>query len=312
MLRTLNRLLLFVGGMCAAVSWWAFAAQQTVFNPTATREAAAGLLAIGPVQDSAVRSISQQVLRALPPGTDPRTADAVARKAVTDARVRTAFADAAASVHEQLLERGGTSQELVVDTSTVTAALKTALWQADPAMMSHFRAKEVTMRFDTRNFPNLHGARVAAPRVARTAFSFAIVAWMLAFAAGAGRLVTARRIGRRLVGIGFTPVMFWIVVPAVVRLLHLPIAAGLTPVAHSYSQRLVTPAVVIVGIGATMWIAGWIAGPALRWLRRNRNGFRVDDVVVPFPARSGPTWRASEHWPLRATGSDSDRIDMHL
>lgn len=309
MQRTVARVLLFVGGLAAALSWWAFAAEQTVFNPRATHDVAARLLDAGPVQDSAVRSLASQLRKGLPKGTDASVATSIARQAVRDPDLHEAFGDAARTLHEQLLDHGGTHHELVVDTAAVNAALRAALAHAAPDLAKRFRPTPFSMRFDTRRFPNLAHARALMPELRLAGLFVAILTWALALALHPDRAAATRSIGRRIAGVAMVPVMMWVIVPAIMRLLSHELGSDITPIATGYGTRLVPPAVALLVVGATIWTIARFAGPMRRLAHRRRAAAITPGVVVPLPRRSD---RAPFHPVHGSAAAGGDGVDLFL
>lgn len=309
MQRTVARVLLFVGGLAAAISWWAFAAEQTVLNPRATHDVAARLLDAGPVQDAAVRSLSSQLRTGLPTGTDATVAMSIARQAVRDPGLHEAFGEAARTLHEQLLDHGGAHSELVVNTAAVNAALRTALAHAAPDLVKHFRPTPFSMRFDTRRLPNLARARTLMPELRLTGFFVAILAWTLALALHPDRAAASRSIGRRITGVAMVPVMMWVIVPAIMRLLSHELGSDITPVATGYGPRLVRPAVALLVVGVTIWTVARFAGPIRQLAHRRRAAVITSGVVVPLPRRSE---RAPFHRVHGGAAVGGDGVDLFL
>jgi hypothetical protein len=310
--RVVSRFALFLGGLAAVVSWWSFAAHRTVFDPVATREAALGVLESTPVRDKAVTSLSEQLDRLLPPGATTAQRNQTrlaASRALTDPRLRTAFADAIASVHEQLLTKGGSPDKLVIDTRAVTKALRDALASVDPALARQLADQQFRVSFDTSNIPNLHAASSAVPDVALLAALAAIAFWALAILFHPDPSVAVRRVGRRLVALGLGPVIVFIVLPAVLRAFKPDAAATLTPFARSYGSRLAPAATVIVIVGAGVWLAGRFGRIAGRRSKPGAAGPAPSATITGGDGLAPPrVGVARRRGPVR----HSDRVDVKL
>ena len=315
------RLLLFIGGFAAVVAWWAFAAQQTVFDVQATREAASGLLSAKSLQSKAIDSLSQQVTSILPPGADAAKVQAATTSAMSDPRVREAFGAAVASIQEQLLNNGGTAHQLVVDTSAVTAAVDDALAKVDPTLAKQFNHKPVTFSFDTKGLPNLSGPKRAVPNVALFGALIALGAWLGAILLHPDPWVAVRRIGRRITGIGAAPVVMWIIVPAILVKFKVDAAQTLTPLARTYGKRLAPAAIVLLVVGIALWIGGRVGATAAKAARAAANAanaanaprrpeaagltnYRTDGV-----SRRGSSTRAPSRGPVTVR---ADRFETRL
>ncbi len=262
--RALARFALFVGGFAAVVGWWAFAAQHTILDPTATRDAAFGLLQAKPIQSKARDSLINQINQYIPPslvGASTTKVRAATTAALSDDRVQQAFADGIGSFHRQLLTNVGTPQKLSIDTAAVTAAVHDSLAQQDPALAKWLRGKSLSIEFNTSSVPNLHGVTGATPLIALIASLTAIALWGAAILLHPDHPVAVRKIGRRLIGIGAMPVVFWVILPALLERFHADAAQLFSPLARSYGKRLALPAVIILLIGCGVWVGGRLGTP---------------------------------------------------
>src|SRR4051812_7157499 len=156
------RVLLFVGGLAAAFAWWGFAAQQTLLDPAATREAAMGLLSTPPVQDAAVTSLADQLTEMVPRNIANQTvtdaqARALARSAALtalhDPALRQAFANAVASLQQQAIDGDASRNGLSVDTAAVTTAIHNAVARVDPNAAATMPVTPVQLHFKTSRLP---------------------------------------------------------------------------------------------------------------------------------------------------------------
>lgn len=314
--RSVARVFLFLGGLAAVVGWWAFAAQQTIFDVQATREAATGLLGAKSLQTKAVDSLTEQLTKLLPPGTDSTQVRQAATGALNDPRVTAAFADAVASIQEQLLTNNGTKQKLVVDTRAVTTAVQDALAKVDPSLAESFGKKPVTFSFDTTGLPNLSGPKRSIPNIALIASLLAIAAWLGAILTHPDQWEAVRRIGRLITSIGVAPVLLWIVVPRVLEAFQADATQTLSPLASTYGKRLAPAAIVLLVVGIALWVGGRVGGASAKAARALANK-RTSGHDVPGSSDGVSTGagRSSRNYPRRGQGSrviEAERFDVQL
>ncbi len=287
--RAIARLALFLGGLAAAISWWAFAAQHTILDPKATQEAAYGLLQSPPIAKKAADSLTSQLDSLLPStvaGNNTAKTRQAATAALTDPRVRQAFSEAIGSIHQQLLTKGGTHDQLIVDTAAVTTAVQDALARVDPSMAAQLSGKSLSMKFDTSHLPNLNRTSSTAPRVALLAAFAAVAFWALAILLHPNHFVAIRRIGRRIAAIGAVPVIMWVILPAALAKLNAEATQTFSPLARSYGKRLALPAIIVLFVGLGIWIAGRIGDTAVSTASAfSRRTKRTPSESAPRPVR---------------------------
>jgi hypothetical protein len=254
-----------VGGLAAALAWWGFAAQQTLLDPSATREAAVGLLAAQPVQSAAVDSLTNQLIAMVPRNIDRHgVTDAQARSlahnaaaaALRDPQLRRAFADAIASLQQQVIDGDASRKGLTVNAAAVTAAVRHAVARVDPQTAARMPDKPVKLHFDTSGLPSLRAVDQRAGSVTLIAALLAIAAWFGAVVVHPEPFTAMRTIGRRVVVIGALPLIFWVLVPAGLRALHFGAADVTSPLASAYGHRLAPAAFAVLAIGIGLWVAG--------------------------------------------------------
>ncbi len=317
--RVLATILLFVGGFAAALSWWGFAAQQTLLDPSATREAALGLLSAKPIQDKAITSLADQLLAALPQipagaggstAASQREAATVARQAATaalqDPALRHAFADSIASLQEQLIRGDSSGKGLTLDTTAVTRAVRNAVAGVDPALAAQLDTKPVTLHLDTAKLPSLKAVDQGAAPATLWAALVALLAWSMAVLVHPEPWTAVRKIGRRVVVIGALPLIFWILVPAGLRAMHLSAAEVVSPLASAYGRRLAVPAFAVLGVGAVLWIVGHFAAKT-GW---GTPAARATTAPAPTPPRGAATARGARNLRRRAQAEPLERVDI--
>ncbi len=305
----LARFLLFVGSLAAAVAWWGYAAQQTLLDPAATRDATAGLLAAKPVQDSAINSLTDQLLSRVPAGSasnaDMARARTLAHEAATaalhDPQLQRAFGDAIASLQQQLINGDPSRNGLTVDTAAVTAAVRNAVTRADPALAARLPNDPVRLHFDTNRLPNLRGFNHGTDTATLVAALLAMAAWFGAVLVHPSPWTATRLIGRRIVVIGALPLVFWVLIPAGLRALHVSAAEVLAPLASAYGGRLAPAAAAVTAIGAVLWITGHLGTMSARSAARRNEQF-------PRLPRDGR--RGSVVYDRRGTTELLDRVDV--
>ncbi|HEY3833993.1 MAG TPA: hypothetical protein VGO03_16990 [Acidimicrobiia bacterium] len=304
----LARVLLAIGGLAAAFAWWGFAAQQTILNPSATRDAAVGLLAAKPVQDSAVNSLADQLVSMIPRGDANRAgisteqARTLARQAATsalqDPALRRAFGNAIASMQQQLIDGDVSRNGLTIDTGAVTTAVHNAVANVDPAAAVQMPSTPVKLHFDTTKLPSLRGVDQHTNTVTLLAALIAIAAWFGAVLVHPEPWTATRIIGRRLFVIGALPLVFWVLIPAGLRAAHVSAAEVLSPLASAYGRRLAPPGFAVLGVGALLWVAGHLVGATAGAARRSRRGVVAPAAVPAVPRRGVNYTRAGTTEPL--------------
>ncbi len=313
--RGIARVALLLGGLAAVASWWSFAATQTVFDVEATRDTATSLFAAKPIQDNAIKSLSEQLASLLPSSTSSQNAAAqqAATAALADPKVVAAFGAAISSLHEQLLADGPKSNDIAIDTSAVTAAVKDRLASIDPALAASIKDDSLSIKFDTGDIPNLSGPKAAAPKIAVFGAFAAIALSALAILLHPEPFVAVRGVGRRLIGIGMIPVVMWVIVPWLLRKFEADAAQTLSPLASGYGKRLAGPALILACLGLGIWVAGRFSSPALKAagkLSRSASNAAqtINDAQHVHTQNATRPRRAGKANPCTAT----DRVDVKL
>ncbi len=304
------RMLLFIGGLAAAFVWWGFAAQQTLLDPSATRDATVGLLSAKPVQDAAVSSLADQLVGMVPTtGAHAVLTAAQARTlshdaatvALQDPALRRAFANVVASLQQQLIDGDASRNGLTLDTAAVTAAVHDSVARVDPRVAAQMPTTPVKLHFDTTRLPSLRAVDQHTSTASLVAALLALASWFGAVLLHPEPWTATRIIGRRLFLIGALPLVFWVLIPAGLRAAHVSAAEILSPLADAYGRRLAPPAFAVLATGAALWVAGRLAALSARSpARRRRYG-----GAAPAAATAGSRYAGDSTDPL-------DRLDVRV
>jgi hypothetical protein len=256
------RLLLAIGAISASVSFWAFSAQRTILDPTATRDLATALIDTGAVTDSLSQQIADQLERALPAdvaGQLPaRDIERIANAVVEDPRVAAAFSATIESAHEQLL-RGDRGGDLAIDSGAINRALRDTVSEFDPALGARIsEADPIGLTIDGGNLPSLQPVERGVDTALLAGAVIAIMAFGLGVAIHPEPWRAVAIVGRRLSAIALMPIALYLVVPGVLRSIGSDRTDTLTPFATAYGARILPAAIALTVGGVALWVGGFV------------------------------------------------------
>ena len=272
------RILLTLGFLAASVSYSSWVLNRTVLDPSATRSATHALITAPSVRSALARQLFDTLSPKLghAAAVDPKLRTAV-NAAVADPRFVNAFADAITKIHASILSDHGGS--VTLDTSAVTASLRSAMAHHDPALANKVRTLgkvRLPLGGDAK-LPHINGAVRAVSRAGTIA---ALLAFLLIGAA----LLLAHdakmigRAGRRVALLAIGPTLAFAVLPRI-------LAAGrgnpetvAAAVLRAYGRRVLLSAAVLVVLGVSTWLVA-VAMPVLR--RRAVRGERPPAAALP-------------------------------
>lgn len=281
--RTLSGLLLSTGLLAAGLAFGAWSLTRTVLDTAAGGELAQALLDAPAVEDALTRDLERQVQAALADDSevpvDAATVEAATRAVLADPRFEAAFTETVESVHRIVL--GDPDADDTLDVGALTAAVRDALAEADPALAAQMPAgEEIELELDAAGLPRLGDASGTVRAVALLASlaALALLASGCWCAPSRGRAL--RRIGRRVALLGAIPVLFAVGAPIVLRSVGGDWAATVAPVAGLLLARVVPGALALAIAG----VAVWAVGRAVTRAESDRGD--EDERATPHP--SGP------------------------
>ena len=236
----------------------------------------------------------------------PAQARDLSRRAATtalqDPALRRAFGDALASLQQQLIDGGGKAHQLTIDSAAVTTAVRDAVQQVDPSVAARMPSAPLQLHFDTSSMPSLHGVDRHTGTVTWLAALIALAAWFGAVIVHPEPWTATRVIGRRVAEIGVLPLVFWVLIPAALRALHVSAAEVLSPLASAYGGRLAPAASSVVAVGVLLWFVGRFGALAVR----PNGGARRTASAPAVPFGAAPRRRRS----ARDVAAPLDRVDV--
>ncbi len=288
------RFMLGIGAIAASIGFWAFCAQRTILDPTATRDLATSLIDTAAVTESLSSQLSEQIAGSLPPDVAEQIPaaeiEAVAAAVVSDPRVADAFATTIASIHEQLLD-GERQGKVGIDSAAINTALVDVATGLSPQLATRLADVEpFELRIDAARIPDLEPVDRGVDTALVIASLIAIAGFGLGVSIHPEPWAAVAIVGRRLAAIAVFPVVLYLIVPAGLRAIGSTTSTTLAPFANAYGKRILPTAIVLLVGGIALWIGGFVA----RRARRH-----------PSSGRSAPRGNSSAR--DRARGSDRTR-----
>jgi hypothetical protein len=246
-----GRWLLVLGFIAASFSYGGWMLMATVLDPSATTAVARRVIATPVVQDNLAKQIRTQVDSELRDAhADPQVQRAV-DAAIRDPRVAAAFANAVGDVQRALLSNS--PQTITINSRALTSALHDALERIDPQLAAQVaKQPPVSATIDASKAPHLRSIHNAADLVAVLGAIVALALIGTALKLNHSRKAIAR-FGRRVAYLSITPMLAFVVLPAVVPSHG---AADVIRVAmEEYAGRVVPSALAFLGLGVMIVIA---------------------------------------------------------
>ncbi len=301
----LARVLLWVGAIAASTAFWAFSAQQTMLDPSATRDLATDLIGADVVSESLAKQLSSQLRERVPAELASKVSDdeldAAASAAIADPRIADAFGDAIGSLHEQILNGGG-DDKVTIDSGAINEALKEALQPIAPRLAKSIGGSDpIALEVDGARIPNLEAVDGAVGALLLAAALLALFGFGLGVVVHPQPLKAASIVGRRLVFISAVPVVLYLVVPAALSAIASDLTKLMSPFASAYGKGILPTALVLLVGGAVLWVGGNVA---------RRVSLPGDAAQLP-PQQSPRRGRVSKEV-VRAPKEKSGRTDLRL
>jgi hypothetical protein len=256
------RLLLAIGAISASASFWAFSAQRTVLDPTATRDLATALIDTGAVAESLSSQVAEQLERAVPADLAAHIpageVERIATSVVEDPRVAAAFAATIESAHEQLL-RGDRQGDLAIDSGAINRALRDTVSEVDPTLGARIAdSQPIQLTIDGTRLPSLRPVEDGVDTVLLAGALIAIMTFGLGVAIHPDPWRAVAIVGRRLAAIAVVPLVLYLVIPAALRGIGSDRTETLTPFADAYGSRTLPAAIALFVGGIALWVGGFV------------------------------------------------------
>jgi hypothetical protein len=273
--KVVARALLTLGFLAASIAYSSWTAQRTILDPSATRIATHQLLATPAVNDTLTRKLHD----ALAPLKMKDTAqlDAAVTAAVRDPKFAAAFEDAIMHLHQNLLSGG--SGQVTLDPNAVTDALHRAIARVDPKVEPKAKQLQtVSVPLGASNLPHVGDIRHEARVVGNAAIAIAVLLIGGALLLAPDRKAF-RRTGRRVAFLALPPALVFLAIPHLLARSDNSGAAVSAVVLEAFGRRVLFSAVLLAGIGATVWLVAAIA-PGRRPVEA--------EAAPPSPANAPP------------------------
>lgn len=250
MRRTLSSLVLGLALFSAGISWAAFTARSTVFDPARSERIAEVLVDSPVVQDAAADALARSLEQALPAGSSAEV-EAFARAALADPRSSRALTAAIVSAHRRMMGDGDGT--VVLDAGPIAQAGRDALITARPDLAAVLPAAlPLRVELPTERLPQMGGLREPLRVAVGLGAVAAAIFVALAFLLTSDRPKVLNRMGRWALGAG----LWWSVagygVPRLLSNFSDERLAVFGALGTAVSGPLVGPALALAVTGAGM------------------------------------------------------------
>lgn len=252
-----SRVLLWLGAIAAAVSFWTFSAQRTILDPVATRELATDLIATSAVSGTLTDQLSQQLFDRLPVDVAESEVADIAREVVESPRFARAFAATIGALHEQLLN-GDRSKGVEIDTRALNRALEAAVTEVNPQLAEQLAdAEPIRLSIGPGRLPGLQPIEDGAATLMIASALVAVLGFGLGVALHPDPWRGVSLVGRRVAAVAIMPLVLYLVIPAALR------AVGgwgekAATFAGAYGNRILPVAIPIFVAGVGLWVGGHV------------------------------------------------------
>jgi VIT1/CCC1 family predicted Fe2+/Mn2+ transporter len=252
-----SRVLLWIGAIAAATSFWTFSAQRTILDPAATRDLATDLIATSAVSGTLAEQLAEQLFDRLPTEVADSDVAEIARAAIESPRFARAFAGTIESLHDQLLD-GDRSGDVAIDTRALNRALSAAAVDVSPELAERLRSAEpIELSIDSGRLPSLEPIDHGAATLMTGSAIVALIAFALGVMLHPDPWRAVSLVGRRLAAVAVMPLVLYLVVPAALRALGGWGEKSAT-FASAYGNRILPVAISVFVGGVGLWIGGQI------------------------------------------------------
>lgn len=252
-----SRVLLWIGAIAAAVSFWTFSAQRTILDPEATRDLATELIATSAVSGTLSDQLAQQLFDRLPVDVAESEVAEIARAVVESPRFARAFALTIGALHEQLLV-GDRSSDIAIDTRALNRALTAAVADVNPQLAEQLSTAEpIELSIDSGRLPGLEPVDRGAATLMTASAVVALIAFGLGVVLHPDPWRAVSLVGRRIAAVAVMPLVLYLAVPAALRAIGGWGEKSAT-FASAYGGRILPVAIAIFVTGVGLWIGGQV------------------------------------------------------